>query len=183
MKFTLFKDWKFLTGLNYREKVSISLGLVILSIIFLVVYRLIPMRNQIRSLDKVIIEKKKEMATIKELSGMYKSLLEKENNIARRVLTRGNGFSALSSLEELANRIEVKKNLKSRKETSSKINEFYNESKVRLELEDMTMEMLTKYLHEIENSDNLFKVSNMHIRSQSTGLLNVSTDVSTAIPK
>ena len=169
--------------ITYREKVVVSIALAILSILFLIVYRIIPARNQIRSMDRMLIDKKKELATIKELSGIYRAVLDKENEITRRLLTRGNNFNALSSLEAIANRIEVKKNLKSRKETNSKLNEFYNETNVHLELEDMTMEMLTKYLYEIENSDNLFKVTNLHIRSQSTGLLNVSMDVSTAIPK
>ena len=169
--------------ITYREKVVVSIALAILSILFLIVYRIIPARNQIRSMDRMLIDKKKELATIKELSGIYRTILDKENEITRRLLARGNNFSALSSLEGIANRMDVKKNLKSRKETNSKLNEFYNETNVHLELEDMTMEMLTKYLYEIENSDNLFKVANLHIRSQATGLLNVSMDVSTAIPK
>ena len=168
---------------TYREKVVISIAIAILSILFLIVYRIIPAKKEIRSMDRMLIDKKKELATIKELSGIYRAVLDKENEITRRLLTRGNNFSALSSLEDIANKMEVKKNLKSRKETNSKLNEFYNETNVHLELEDMTMEMLTKYLYEIENSDNLFKVTNLHIRSQSTGLLNVSMDVSTAIPK
>lgn len=168
---------------TYREKIVVSIALAILSVLFLVVYRIMPARKEIRSLDRIITEKKKELATIKELSGMYRAILDKENEVTKRLVARGNSFSAISSLEEMANKIGVKKNLKSRKETSSKLNEFYNETNVHLELEELTLEILSKYLYEIENSDNLFKITNLHIKSQSTGLLNVSIDVSTAIPK
>ena len=172
--------------LRQQEK-TVSFVAIAIVLIFLLIFKVIlPSRQKFRQLDKKITQKEQEVKEMRSLQARYKELLKIEKDVQASMEKRDKNFFGPALWARLAEKAKVpEENFKQEIKQSSAAKEgsIYKDVSVHLELDNVTLEQLTKFIYEIEAVDPFLKIKNMHLRrvERFPGILKVSFDVLTQI--
>jgi general secretion pathway protein M len=167
--------------LGRRDKLVIIVGGMAVILFLFYRFGLSPALERLRTLDRLIATKERELHQMKTLREAYltqKHLLEKVNS---NLAERGADFAIFSFLEDLANKTGIKDNIKYMNPAVTTPGELFRESSVEMRLEGISLQQLTQYVYDIERAPQLLRVRRMHIkpRAANPDLLDVTFQVST----
>lgn len=163
--------------LNKRERniVSICAGLVFVALIHWLVVS--PTLRKRSDLDSSIDRARKQLQELKVLEHEYNQILQESKKIKKRMdgQSRGSALS-VSSLEQIATKLSIEKNLTSMKPSRHTLDSNLAEDMVEVRLEGISLANLVAYIYEIEKSGPAIAISNIRIQPESRleGGLNVS---------
>lgn len=174
----------FFQNLGLRERLFVigAGAALLLALLFMLVID--PMLAHSARLDQQIAKAQRELQELRTLQREYrrqKSILDDIN----AQLKRQKSFSIFSRLEELAGQTGIRNNLLYMKPAVSTPSDAYEEEAVEIKLEGVTLEQLTTYLYQIENSPQFMKIKRLYIkpRVDSRQILSAIFRVSTFTPK
>ncbi len=166
-----------LKNLSTRERYLVYLATVAVSIFIVIQFMVFPIIDKRKNLKNQLKAKTTELEQMIELKAEYDAIKGKSKSLDRRTKRRKKGFTLFSYLDELAGKAGVKDNISSMKPSSSdKI------SRVEVELQAITMEKLSKYLHMVETSMELVFVKRLSVtkKGKQEGSINAVLQVETA---
>lgn len=150
--------------LSRRERYAVSLGsgaIVLFLVLQLAVFPLIQRRQrlarQVRAQTAVLSE-------IQALKLEYDALRRNGQRLAARLAVRDSGFSLFSFVEALAGRAGVKSHIAYMKPSTARQGDGRHEvSQVEMQLKDIDLGQLVRYLHGVESSADLVYVNRLSI--------------------
>jgi general secretion pathway protein M len=166
-----------LKNLSTRERYAVYLGVVVVSIFMIIQLMVFPVLDKRKSVRKQLKAKTAELEQMIALKAEYDAIKGKSKSFDRRTKRRKKGFTLFSYLDELAGKVGVKDNISSMKPSSSdKI------SRVEVELQAITMEKLSNYLHMVETSMEMVFVKRLSItrKGKQGGSINAVLQVETS---
>jgi general secretion pathway protein M len=166
-----------LKNLSTRERYAVYLGGVVVSIFMVIQLMVFPVLDKRKSLKKQLKAKTAELEQMIALKEEYDAIKGKSKSFDRRTKGRKKEFTLFSYLDEIAGKSDVKDNISSMKPSSSdKI------SRVEVELQAITMEKLSKYLHMVETSMEMVFVKRLSItrKGKQEGSINAVLQVETS---
>ena len=174
----------FFQNLALREKMFVigAGAVLLLTLLFTLVIN--PMLAYSARLDQQITKTQRELQDLCTLQREYrrqKSILDDIN----AQLKRQKSFSIFSRLEELAGQTGTRGNILYMKPAVSTPSDAYEEESVEIKMEGVTLEQLTNYLYQVENSPQFMKIKRLYIkpRVDNRQLLSAIFRVSTFTPK
>lgn len=169
-----------LNRLNRRERYYVVGGAILIAIFLVLQLVIFPVLDKRDRLKRALSEKSKTLSEIQVLQSEYHDLEKKARVAKARLSRRDKDFTLFSYLGTLADEVGIKENVTSMKPSSSVIADV-NMATVELKIDTITMAQFTKYLYEIEYSDNNLFVKRMVISktSKAEGYIDVSMQVET----
>lgn len=147
--------------LSTREQRIVLLGLIFLFVLAFYTLVIDPMFQK-NELINIKIQKKK--AELTEMVRLQSSVVQDRGGVERikKIIDqRGQGFSVFSYLEQLAAKAEVKDKIiyiRPQRETPVGL---FRESLAEIKLENIKLEELTRFLYQIESSEDLLYIKNL----------------------
>jgi general secretion pathway protein M len=167
--------------LGGREKMMVIAGGVVVALMLFYRFGLSPALERLRTLDRLVAVKEREVHEMKVLSETYLAQKRMMEDVNRTLSQRDQDFAIFSFLEDLANKIGIKTNIMYMKPALAAPGELFRESSVEMRLEGIALQQLTRYLYDIERAPQLLRVRRLHIkpRPANPDLLDVTFQVST----
>lgn len=148
-------------GLSTREQRVLLLGCIFLSVLGLYTLVINPMIHKNELINIKIQKKKTELAEMVRLQSSVVQDRGGMERIKKIIEQRGQGFSVFSYLEQLATKAEVKdKILYIRPQRETPVGQFL-ESLAEIKLNNINLEELTRFLYQIESSEDLLYIKNL----------------------
>jgi general secretion pathway protein M len=174
----------FLQNLGPREKMFVLGAGIALLLVLLFTLVIDPMRASAARLDRQITAAQRDLQDLRTLQRDYrrqKGILDDING----QLKRQKSFSLYSRLEELAGQTGIRNSILYIKAAVNTPSEAYEEDAVEVRIEGVTLEQLTTYLYQIENSPQFMRIKRLYIkpRPENKQILSAIFRVSTFIPK
>ncbi|MDX1762830.1 MAG: type II secretion system protein GspM [bacterium] len=156
-------------GLSIRDQRLLFFTFVGLSLLFFYLAILEPMLNNKSLLDRKLALKRADLTEMVRLRSSVAQDRGGMDRIKSIVSQRGKDFSVFAYLEQLASKAEMKNRIVSIKpQRETPVGQF-RESLVSVKLDGISMEELTRYLYQIETSEDLLYVKNLQIKKVSAG--------------
>jgi general secretion pathway protein M len=149
--------------LSTREMAAVVLAGAALLFTGLWLLLIEPASSHLKMLDRNLEYNRGRYSEIVRLSEQYADLKGRISTIERR-LKRSEGFSILSYLEGLARRLDVKNRIVQMKPKQGQSTRFYKEGVVEIKMEKVPLQMLVRYLFQVENSPELLRIKELRIR-------------------
>jgi hypothetical protein len=167
--------------LGRREKLAITVGGVAVVLLLFYSFGLSPALERLRTLDRLVAVKERELHQMNTLREMYLAQKRVMEEVNRNLGQRGPDFAIFSFLEDLANQIGIKNNIKYMNPAVTTPGELFRESSVEMRLEGIALQQLTRYVYDIEHAPQLLRVRRMQIkpRPANPDSLDVTFHVST----
>ncbi len=164
-------------NLNRRERniVTVCLGLVLVALIHWLVVS--PTLRKRSDLSREITRARTRLRELKLLEHEYNQILQESQKIRRRMDGQShNSALSVSTLEQIATKLSIEKNLTSMKPSRQTLDNNLAEDMVEVRLEGISLANMAAYIYEIENSGPAIAISNIRIQPESRleGGLNVS---------
>jgi general secretion pathway protein M len=168
--------------LNKREKYYVSAALafiVVFAVMQLIVFPLLEKRTRLK---RTVAANAARIEQLEALSAEYNTLREQANQSQLRLSKREAGFSLFSFLDGLVGKNGLKDKIIYMKPSSSDgPSDRFKISTVEMKLQTITLEQLTQYLYDVENSmkSALIKRISISEMSKQEGFLEVVLQVET----
>jgi Tfp pilus assembly protein PilO len=174
----------FFQNLQLREKLLVIGAAVALALFLLFQFVIAPVLEQSARLDRQIRKAEQDLKNIKAYRREYnrqKHTLDRLNT----QLSQQQDMKILSRLEKLARDTGTSDKITGMTPSENVSAGAYTEESVAIEMADVTLDQLAKYLYEIEQSREFLKIKRLTIkpRMDNRQLLSVSFRVSTFTPK
>lgn len=174
----------FFQNLGRRERLFVIGAGAALLLVLLFMLVIDPMLAHSARLDRQITVAQRELQELRTLQREYrrqKGILDDIN----AQLKRQKSFSIFSRLEELAGQTGIRSNILYMKPAVSTPSDAYEEEAVEIKMEGVTLEQLTNYLYQVENSPQFMKIKRLYIkpRFDNRQILSAIFRVSTFTPK
>jgi type II secretory pathway component PulM len=167
--------------LSQRERILVSVVgalLVVVAVYFGVIQAALGMRSRAESR---LAQAEQQIAAMARLRQEYDDINARLTAVEQRIQsgTRGNLRTTLESLAQ-ASRVKVE----SMEPQATPSNDRYRETKVEVQLKEVTLEQTVSYLHQIESSEQVLSVKTLRMRTRNDrpGLLDVTFTVSSFEP-
>ncbi len=171
-------------GLSIRDQRLLLFTFIGLSLLFGYLVILEPMLDKKALLDRKVAMKKADLTEMARLRSSVDQDRGGMDRIKSIINQRGKDFSVFAYLEQLASKAEMKDKIVSIKpQRQTPVGQF-KESLVSVKLDGIGMEELTRYLYQIETSEDLLYVKNLQIKKVSSNKgvgMNVTLSVGTLI--
>ncbi|BHH86019.1 hypothetical protein [Desulforhopalus sp. 52FAK] len=169
-KQTLQKLWdkSGLQNLEARERLFLAGGVLFLVCFMFVRFAIIPVVSAKSRLEQSTERKKQELVEIKELQQEYLTLKKEEGTIQAMINKRGPTFSLFTFLDQQAERVQVKKQIKYMKPSVTEGEDSLNETMVEMKFQLITLESLVGFLRLIESKENVVFVKRISIQENSS---------------
>lgn len=180
---TLQKIWEKsgINNLESRERLILIGGVAFLICFMLFRFTIVPFISTKNRLEQSTERKKEELVTIKELQQEYLTLKKEEGNIQAMITSRGPQFSLFTFLDQQAERVQVKKQIKYMKPSTIEGEDTLNETMVEMKFQLISLEALVGFLRLVESEKNVVFVKRISIQESGTepGLLDVILQIVT----
>ena len=153
------------------EKNKLYLAAGVLLAVLIWELGIVPVNRKLKSLDKRIVKKEESLREIKRLRKEYSRF---KGGAGWGSAGSKKDFTPLAFLEKLSRRIGITCELTYRE--PRKLDDERMETSVAVELNGVDMGQLLNYLYELENSQELLHIRNLHLVPEKNGLLKVSFD-------
>ncbi|MBN2133402.1 MAG: type II secretion system protein M [Sedimentisphaerales bacterium] len=170
--------------LNKRER-SLAVGLVLTVAVWaLYIGAVAPVRDRIRSLQRIIPEKHEELRTLQTQSAAYLGKRDAFESLRTRVAAQDPNFQLPSFLETLVEKQGLSKHVVTMTPNTLRLQADYAETIVGIELEAVSLRQLVDFLAVTEASEVVAAVGTLHIyRSTSApDLLNATVEIRSPQP-
>lgn len=164
-----------------RERVLVSAvgALLVLTVLWFGIVQ--PALDYGDSVEQRVASAQQELVMLERLRRDFQEVNGRLTLVEQRIAngTRGN---LRTTLETLATRAAVK--IESMEPQSSPAHDRYRETKVEVDLKEVTLPQTVRYLHEIESADQVLSVKTLRLRTRSDNpeLLDVTFTVSSFEP-
>lgn len=162
---TVQRALQYYQGLNPREQKIILLGLTFVLVLFIYTFVFDPMLEENALLNRKIDKKSQELTEMVQLRASVTQDRGGMDHIKKIIEQRSKAFSIFAYLEQLATKAEMKDKIiyiKPQRETS--VGPF-RESLAEIKLEKIDLEELTRFLYQIETSEDLLYIKNMKMKT------------------
>lgn len=151
-------------NLNRRERLVV-IGAGVFIVVFFVFQLLVaPVFDKRDELESTLTAKRQMVAQMQSLQAQYRAIKQKSEVMENQYGQRPSGFTLFSFLDRLAGNSGVKQSITYMKPSSSVDDATgLTMSFVEMKLQDITLEDLTKFLHRVETSENMVRVSQLSI--------------------
>jgi len=167
--------------LSDRERILVSIVGVLFSVLviyFGVIQVSLGLR---RDAEYRLAQAEQQLKVMTRLRGEFDDVNERLTSVEQRIQdgTRGNLRTTLESLAQ-ASRVKVE----SMEPQATPSNDRYRETKVEVELKEVTLQQAVSYLHQIESSEQVLSVKSLRMRTRNdqASFLDVTFTVSTFEP-
>lgn len=164
--------------LKSREKkiVAVCVALVLAALVQIAVIS--PSVKKRDELERSIHKAQIQLEELRLLENEYKQILVETKQITRKMGGGSRNFELLSFLNQTAVKLKVRKNIDSMRPSHRELGGNLVEDTIELELEGISLENLTTFLHEIERKGAAVAIASIRIRPmQKLGGLKVSMRV------
>ena len=149
--------------LSERERILVSIvgALFVLLVIY---FGVIQVSLGLRSdAQRRLIQAEQQLTVMARLRGEFDDINDRLTSVEQRiqVSTRGNLRTTLESLAQ-ASKVKVE----SMEPQATPSNDRYRETKVEVELKEVTLEQAVQYLHQIETSEQVLSVKSLRMRTR-----------------
>jgi general secretion pathway protein M len=172
----------FLAKLSYREKMALIAGLAFIGLFILVKGVVFPYLETRERLHRSLASHTRNYEEIQQLRLKYLELQNRADNSKTRFSRRKRGFTLFSFLDKLAGQVGIKERITYMKPSTTKQKDApFSISLVEMKLNGITMEQITKFLFQIETSQNMIHIRRLSLnkKEDKEGLLNVILQVET----
>jgi general secretion pathway protein M len=167
---TLQKIWdkSGIKNLESRERLFLFGGVAFLICFMFVRFAIIPVINAKSRLEHSTERKRDELVQIKVLQQEYLTLKKEESTIQELINGRGAQFSLFTFLDQQAERVQVKKQIKYMKPSVIEGEDNFNETMVEMKFQLISLESLVGYLRLIESKQNVVFIKRISIQENGT---------------
>jgi general secretion pathway protein M len=176
------KKYLNLKKLNRREKYIIYAAGCLVGLLILVHFVVTPFFESRKQMQRSLQTKKGELEEMRRLQAEHEAMQEKLQVSKIRFSNREKGFTLFSFLDQLAGQAGIKDRISSMKPSKTiQKNSNYKISRVEMNIDNITLEQLAKYLYSVETSKNMVMVKKVSIskKEKKQGLINVILQVET----
>ena len=151
--------------LEPREKLFLAVGAIFILLIVGIfgIYR--PYQNAVIEAERSIVSKQRQLDQLRELVAEYKTLQNRMQR-AEAKLDGPAGGSALALLEGLAVRIGSRENLNYIRPQPPQVEGAFRIENLDAKLEKLTLQQVVRLLWELERSETLLQVKNLHLKQR-----------------
>lgn len=151
-------------NLNRRERLVVIGAAVFIGVFVIFQLLVAPVFDKRDELESKLTTKRQMVEQMRSLRARYRAIEKKSEVMENQVDRRPAGFTLFSFLDRLAGNSEVKQNITYMKPSSSVDDATgLTMAYVEMKLQNITLEDLTKFLHRIETSENMVRVSRLSI--------------------
>jgi len=155
---------KWLTQLNSRERMALSVGGLCIVGFILIEFIIVPLQNNRDQRERAIEAKRQILAEMKGLIGEFGRLNTQNQSFEKQYADRPQNFTLFSFLDQSAGQAGIKDHIAYMKPSKTRPkNSTLQISKVELKLQEITMGQLTPYLHAVETSPNMLFIRRISI--------------------
>lgn len=151
--------------LSGRERIIVFGGAAIVAAAAVWAFALEPIRSNIDQLDRSLAYENGRHAEIGKLAREYTDLSRKIASHESGLRGKKSG-SLLSYLETQAQRLNVKHNIVQMKPMSGQSTKNYKENVVEIKMEKVSLDVLLRYLAQVEGSPDLVRVKSLQMRTR-----------------
>ena len=169
----------FLKNLNDRERRILKGGAAAAALLLFLAFVLLPLRQKTLFYRAQIARKAKGVEEMRLMADRYGRLKEAFDKKRRSDQGPGEDFTLFSFLDGAASEAGLKDRIKGMN-PSVQVKDDYTESTVAVELEDVTLEPLVRYLHAVESAGLGLKIRKVDLkpRYSSPDLINATLIIS-----
>lgn len=167
---TLKKIWdkSGINNLEYRERLILIGGVAFLICFMLFRFTIVPFISAKNRLEQSTERKREELVTINELQQEYFTLKKEEGTIQAMINERGSNFSLFTFLDQQAERVQVKKQIKYMKPSTIEGEDTLNETMVEMKFQLISLDSLVGFLRLVESEKNVVFVKRISIQESGT---------------
>ena len=148
-----------------RERVFVSVG-VALTVALLGYHFLVsPFMNRLEVLDRLILQKEKEIVDMNPLRQQYLAAQQKISVVDGRII-QDKGFSLLSFVEGIAVKNQVKDRIVFIRPQPFQVLGEYREVAVEMKLESVTLAQVVKFLETLQNAPQFLRVKRAQLKTR-----------------
>ena len=157
---------EYLSRFSSRERVFLLAGAVLT--IGLLGYHLVvsPFVDRLKVLDRLIIQKEKEIADLSQLRGQYLILQQKISTVEGRIAKSEGGFSLFSFLEGIAVKNQIKDRIVFIRPQPSQVFGDYRELAVEVKVENVTLAQVVNLLDAIQGSPQFLRIRRAQLKAR-----------------
>lgn len=155
-------------NLESRERLFLFGGVAFLVCFMIIRFTIIPAVNAKSRLERSTERKREELVQIKKLRQEYLILKKEEGTIEAMINGRGTGFSLFTFLDQQAERVQVKKQIKYMKPSVIEGENSLNETMVEMKFQLISLEALVGFLRLVESKQNVVFVKRISIQENGT---------------
>ena len=144
-----------------------------------------PALARVKTLQRVIPENTAALQDLKTKSGEYLALRERFNTVQRQIVEQPEDFNLMAFLEKLTEQHKLTDHILSMKRQSQQLDEFYTESMVIIEFQDITFKRLViDLLARLDSAPAPLRIKTLDITKNpsSNGLINASVHITNLCP-
>ncbi len=156
-----------LNKLDKREKKALTAGVLFLVCFALFHFALSPLLQARQQTAKVLIKKEEELKQIRLLQEEYRKLQHQAVDIQGRLQQRNPAFTLFSFVEERAAKAQVKEKINSMTPSTAEGEGLFQESRVDLKLEQISLTQLVEFLQQVESQENVVMIKRISIQENS----------------
>ena len=139
-----------------------------------------PAIERVRTLKRVIPEKRQTLAEIKAKSAQYLTLENKLKDLRQRVAMDGQRFEPLAFLESLMTENGLTEKITSMKQQTSQLDPGYSQTIVEMKLQDIALQQLIDLLLAVKSSNHALWIKSLYAKKDAadSGALEATIQVS-----
>ncbi len=153
----------YLDNLGDRDKKTLKIASVFIAFILFTFVIILPLKDRKDFYKKKVEAKKKTLISIAVMSERYKDLKEKVKKSGSSSHNKKDDFTLFSFLDRAAADAGLKRQIKAMKPSTATKTD-YIESTVVVELENVSITPLVKYMYTIESSGHNIKIRKVDIK-------------------
>ena len=146
-----------------RERLFLGGAGTVLVVFLLFKFAIDPLFKRSADLDRQIVAARRQLVELRTMQQEYQRQKTVVDTINSQ-LKRQQNFAIFSRLEEFAGQTGIRNKILHMRPTVSTPSEMYNEERVEVKMEGVTLEQLVRYLHHIENSPQLLKIKRLEMK-------------------
>lgn len=152
--------------ISLRERIFLGIGSIVGISVVIYFFMITPLLERTKVLDRLLIQKDKEVDEINLLKNNYLQIKSKISSIDEKLARQKEGFSLLSFLEGIATKDEIRKNIIYMRPQNLSTMENYRILSVEVKLDELRMGQIIEFISSIENSPYLLRVKRIHMKTR-----------------
>lgn len=168
--------------LTSREKLLGFTLAIFVAVWSLFAFAVNPVIDRIKTLNRLIPEKQKELQQLYSGSKKYIFLRDSLSRLHTKVASQQNDFELLSFLETLVRNCNLEKKIATMKQQVVPLDSHYSETIVEVKFQNLTLNQLVDFLQKVESSETLVKTKTLYIKKSTpdTDLLDSAVEIHSA---
>ncbi|HEX9757995.1 MAG TPA: type II secretion system protein GspM [Nitrospiria bacterium] len=153
--------------LSHRERIFTVSGGITLVFLFVYFFGVSPLLEQMKTVDRLILQKEDELQKMAFLKKEFDELKGKLRGIEQKISQQKKDFSLLSFLEGTANTVEIRKNISSmRPQPIASEDNSFEEDSVEVRVENVKLSQIVEFLTAIESSPVYLRVKQVRLKTR-----------------